>query len=398
MKLPSISLGVLSVSVALMSGVAPAALAGTPHPSAPVDVPSCTLHAPGKATCMAQALGHLNPNGKPTANRTNVRISGYTPANLQQAYNLPSSTAGYGQIIAIVDAYANPTAQSDLNVYRSQFGLPATTVTQVNESGGSISTVPGDTGWGQEESLDLQIASAVCPNCSIIYVGANSPAISDLATAENEAASMGATVISNSYGTSEFGGETSYDSAYTHPGVAITASTGDNGYGVEWPAANPNVTAVGGTTLKIVHHSVRGYAESVWSGSGSGCSAYETKPSWQLDTGCAARTVGDTAADANPSTGVAVYDSYGSTSGSNWYVFGGTSVGSPIIAGTYALAGNAVTAGSGASYLYGHATTSDVNDITSGSDGTCTPAYLCTGEVGYDGPTGVGTPNGVAGF
>jgi subtilase family serine protease len=222
--------------------------------------------------------------------------------------------------------------------------------------------------------------------------------MSDLGTAVNQAVSLGAKYISNSYGGSEDSSDTSADNSYfNHPGVAITVSAGDSAYGTEYPASSQYVTAVGGTSL-TKDSSSRGWSESVWStssteGTGSGCSAYEPKPSWQTDTGCSNRTVADVSAVADPATGVAVYDSY---QAGGWQVYGGTSASSPIIAGVYADAGTPGSSDYPAQYPYQH--TSALNDVTTGSNGTCDPAYLCTAEVGYDGPTGLGTPNGLTAF
>jgi len=181
---------------------------------------------------------------------------------------------------------------------------------------------------------------------------------------------------------------------FNHPGVAITASSGDNGYGVEFPAASQYVTAVGGTTLTR-GGGTRGWTETVWSGAGSGCSAYITKPSWQTNGNCTKRTVADVSAVANPNTGVSVYDSFSYRGASGWLVFGGTSVAAPIIASVYALAGNSSSITYG-SYPYSH--TSSLFDVTSGSNGSCGGTLLCTAGVGYDGPTGLGTPNGTTAF
>jgi len=225
-------------------------------------------------------------------------------------------------------------------------------------------------------------------------VEASTAALTNLGTAVNQAAKMGANVISNSYGGSESSSDLSYDKTYfDHNGVAITASSGDNGYGVEYPAASPNVTAVGGTSLMKSSNSSRGFDETVWSGASSGCSAYDPKPAGQTDTGCSGkRTVADVAAVADPNTGVAVYDSYGT---SGWLVFGGTSVAAPLIASVYALAGNASKID--ASYPY-YSNSGSLFDVTSGSNGSCGGSYLCTGGPGFDGPTGLGTPNGVGAF
>jgi len=182
-------------------------------------------------------------------------------------------------------------------------------------------------------------------------------------------------------------------------------SSGDSGYGVEFPAASNHVVAVGGTSLTR-NTSARGWSESAWSGAGSGCSAFYSKPSWQTDPSCAARMEADVSAVADPNTGVAVYDSYGSSNGQNWYVFGGTSVASPIIASVFGLAGNAGTVNYAAQLLYTHA--GSLFDVTSGGNGSCSgrrkhggssgAAYFCTAGPGYDGPTGLGTPNGTAAF
>jgi len=325
---------------------------------------------------------------------------GYTPCALQGAYKLPSATGGSGQTVAIVDAYNDPNAETDLATYRSTFGLPSCTTTngcfrKVDQNGGT-SYPPGSASWGQEISLDLDMVSATCPNCHILLVEASSDSLSNLSVAENTAANLGANAISNSYGTNEVSSENLYDSNYNHPGTAITASSGDNGYGVQWPAASPYVTAVGGTSL-TADSSTRGWSETTWSGAGSGCSAYETQPSWQTSlglSGCSKRMVADVSAIADPNTGVAVYDTYSS---SGWLVFGGTSVASPIIASVYALAGNARNVNAG-SYPYSH--TPSLYDVLTGtnSNSSCTPSYLCTATTGYDGPTGLGTPNATGGF
>jgi subtilase family serine protease len=361
----------------------------------------CASFDIGLAHCDAHVVTHQN-GPQPLA--TPTWTSGYAPSQLVSAYKLPSG--GSGQTVAIVDAYDNPRAETDLGAYRSQFGLaPCTTANgcfkKVNQTGGSAMP-SGDTGWGQEIDLDIEMVSAICPSCHILLVEASSNSFADLGVATNYAAAH-ANVVSNSYGGPEFLGETgsSYAAPYNHPGIAIVASSGDNGYGVETPAAYNTVVAVGGTSLTSASNT-RGWTESAWSGAGSGCSSYVTKSSWQTDSGCSRRTVTDVSAVADPNTGVAVYDSYGSTGGNNWYVFGGTSVASPIIGAVYALAGNAGSTSYPASVAYAH--TSSLFDVTSGSNGRCTrgkntsSAYLCQGRTGYDGPTGLGTPNGTGGF
>jgi subtilase family serine protease len=329
--------------------------------------------------------------GSPTCTTAHA---GLTPCDLQAAYALPSSSAGAGETVAIVDAYNDPNAEADLGKYRTAYGLPACTTAngcfhKVNQNGGT--TYPGaNTGWSEEISLDVDMVSAACPKCHILLVEANSNNLGDLVTAEQEAAALGANAISNSWAANEFSLETLYDSSF-NLNIPITASSGDSGYGVGWPAASPYVTAVGGTSL-VPAANARGWSETAWSGAGSGCSAFEAKPAWQTDPSCANRTVADVSAVADPNTGVATYDSFNQP---GWLVFGGTSVAAPIVASVYALAANGATITS-PGYGYAHATS--LFDVTSGSNGSCGGSYLCTAGPGYDGPTGLGTPNGTGAF
>ncbi|MFF3512237.1 putative Ig domain-containing protein [Streptomyces sp. NPDC002573] len=360
----------------------------------------CATAAPGHASCFAQRRTDIKQ--RLAAAVAAAAPSGLSPANLHSAYNLPT-TGGSGLTVAVVDAYNDPNAESDLGTYRSQFGLSSCTKAngcfkQVSQTGSTTSLPTNDSGWAGEEALDIDMVSAVCPNCNIILVEANSATDSDLGTAENEAVALGAKFVSNSWGGSESSSQTSEDTQYfKHPGVAITVSSGDSAYGAEYPATSQYVTAVGGTALSTASNS-RGWSESVWKtssteGTGSGCSAYDPKPSWQTDSGCSKRMEADVSAVADPATGVAVYDTYG---GSGWAVYGGTSASSPIVAGVYALAG---TPGSGdypSKYPYQH--TGNLYDVTSGNNGSCSPSYFCTAGTGYDGPTGWGTPNGTAAF
>ena len=388
-------LAVASAVITLFSGLAAAS---------PVVALSTSGAVHSKRVCAVQPAGYVacdarvvtDANLRPLA--TISYEKGYAPAQLLTAYGLTS--ANPTTTVAIVDAYANPNAAADLAAYRTQFRLGPVTLTQVSQTGGSISRVRHNVGWGQEEMLDLEMVSAICPSCGILYVGAKSASFNDLAAAVDRAATMAAKVISNSYGGREFSTESGIASHYSHTGIAITVSSGDSGFGVEAPAAFNTVTAVGGTTLKLDGNNNR-ISETVWSGAGSGCSAYITKPSWQQDPACSRRTVADVAAVADPSTGVAVYDSYGSTGGANWMVFGGTSVAAPIIGAVYALSGN--TGAIPASLAYSPPSGS-LFDVTSGSNGRCvrgkntSGAYLCTGGSGYDGPTGNGTPKGTGAF
>jgi len=318
---------------------------------------------------------------------------GLSPAQLRGAYSLTSSGSST-TTIAIVDAYGDPNAESDLAIYRSQFGLPACTTAngcfrKVDQNGGT-NYPRGNTGWAEETSLDLDMVSAICPNCHILLVEAKSATIANLGAAVNRAATMGAAAISNSYG----GSDLSDASApfYNHPGIAVTASSGDSGFGVQFPASSHFVTAVGGTTLNM--SGTTRVSETVWSGAGSGCSTLNTALSGAatFNTGCAGRAEADVSAVADPNTGVSVVDTY--RTGTTWLVFGGTSVAAPIIAAVYGLAGN--TSSIDNNFPYAHS--SSFHDITSGSNGSCSPSQLCTARTGWDGPTGLGTPNGTGGF
>jgi hypothetical protein len=359
-----------------------------------IAVPAST-HVPSSSTVQPA----LTTTG-PTFSGSGVG-GGYDPADLRSAYDLPSEFAGVGQTVAIVDAYDDPNAESDLAVYRTRYGIPACTTAngcfkKVNQTGASKYPA-AEAGWAVEISLDLDMASAACPNCHILLVEASSNTNGDLDTAENEAATLGATEISNSWGGAEFSGETSEDSAFNHPGVAVTAAAGDSGYGAEYPATSPDVIAVGGTALTTASNA-RGWSEAAWSGTGSGCSAYEPKPVWQTDKGCADRTATDVAAVASPETPVSVADSYKlprefSVPEAGWTLVAGTSVSSPFVAGTMALANAYTRSFPAADALYQEAVqngTGVLNDVLSGSNGSC-GTYLCNAGPGYDGPTGLGS-------
>jgi subtilase family serine protease len=378
----------LSIMIVGTTGMASAR---SSSPSTPSFVHSCSSAVPaGYAWC--QAILAVNSQFRPDSGGP----SGYHPADLQSAYKLPSASSGNGQTIAIVDAFDDPNAEADLGVYRSTFGLSACTTgngcfKKVNENGGTSYPSP-NTGWAEEISLDVDMVSAICPNCHILLVEASSSSFSDLGTAVNTAASLGANAISNSYLGGESSGEQSIQNQYyTHPGIAITAASGDGGYGTGAPAVFNTLTAVGGTSLVAAPKKARGWKETVWSGAGSGCSRYISKPSWQTDKKCSNRTVSDVSAVADPNTGVAVYDTYNQP---GFEVFGGTSVATPIIASVYGLAGNESSINPG--YPYSH--TSSLFDVKKGSNGSCGGSYLCTAKKGYDGPTGLGTPDGSGAF
>lgn len=330
---------------------------------------------------------------------------GYGPADLRSAYRLPSATGGAGRTVAVVAAYDHPAAEADLARYRAWFGLPSCTADsgcfrKVDQRGGSA-LPPPQAGWAQEISLDVDMVSAVCPRCRILLVEADSAGLRDLGAAVSQAAAQGATAISNSYGVPESPPVKPFNAAFNHPGHAVTAAAGDTGYGLYFPASSQYVTAVGGTTLTR-SSSRRGWTESAWSGGGSGCSRLFPKPSWQADRSCSGRTVADVSAVADPATGVAVYHTYGAGTeggggldGGPWYRVGGTSVSAPIVAGLYALAGNAGAARP-ASHPYRHP--GSFHDVTFGANGSCGGSYLCTAAAGYDGPSGLGTPDGSGAF
>jgi subtilase family serine protease len=378
--------------------------------------------AAGAAACNAIELDntsawqghHLWADRSPGGGRTPAPTTpwGYEPAELQAAYGLTAASAsdGRGKTVAIVDAYNDPYALSNLSTYRSEWGLsPVCTVAgqsgcvtfTVENQGGTTRLPSANAGWSEEISVDLDMVSAICPNCNILLVEATSPTFANLGAAELTAAAAKPVSIGNSYGGGEPSAETSFDSYYdasTEAGIAITASSGDSSYGVEYPAASPDVVAVGGTTLTAASGTARGWTETAWSGAGSGCSAYEAQQSWQkipnITTSCANRGVADVAAVADPNTGVAVYDSYGLR---GWTVFGGTSVAAQIISAVYALAGGLPSGATGASELYAPAAAAGLFDVTSGSNGSC-GSDLCTAGAGWDGPTGLGTPNGTGAF
>ncbi|MCK7627500.1 S53 family peptidase [Streptomyces sp. RS10V-4] len=391
--------GLLAAGPAGAATAAPHAAPTASHAAVPTHRLCAQPALPGHMACNAVARTDVKQH---LSLGRNLTPSGYGPADLQSAYKL-SAGGGSGQTVAIVDAYDDPNAEKDLATYRKQYGLPDCTTAngcfkKVDQNGGT-KYPRADAGWAGEISLDVDMVSASCPQCHILLVEANSASMSDLGAAVNRAVALGAKFVSNSYGGSEDSTDATSDAAYfKHPGVAITVSSGDSGYGTEYPASSQYVTAVGGTSLKK-SSSARGWTESVWGtsaggeGAGSGCSQYDAKPAWQQDTGCAKRSVADVAAVADPATGLAVYDSY---QASGWNVYGGTSASAPFIAGVYALAGTPGATDIPASYPYAH--TAALNDVTSGANGSCSPSYLCTADSGYDGPTGLGTPNGTAAF
>ncbi len=326
-----------------------------------------------------------------------------TPAWLQQAYDLTylSQTAGGTDTVAIVDVGDDPSAESDLGVFRSTYGLPACTTAnlcfeKVNESGNpSPLPQPADSDWESEESLDLDAVSALCPKCKILLVEASTADDTDLDAAVGAAATLGANQISNSWSDDE---SSPIGGTYTFAHAAVIAATGDHGYvggGYDaYPAAIPGVTAAGGTSLAPATggQSARGFSESAWSldgvwGGASGCDTQEQKPPYQDDVGCAGRAYSDLSADADPDTGLLIYDS----EIGGWWQYGGTSLATPLIA-----AYEAITGVDGTTPEWAYTDSGLLNDPTTGSSGDCGQPilYICDAGVGYDGPTGIGSISG----
>ena len=368
-------------------------------------MPVCEPKSDGEVHCHARVI--VDEQGAPKAS---PGPTGYGPSQFLGSYNL-SGTATGNPIIAIVDAYDDPNILADLNTYSQYYSIPTMTACptspwpptapcfrKVDQNGGT-NYPRSNASWALEISLDVEIAHAICKNCTILLVEAKSAGMSDLMAAIDRARLMGAKAISNSWGGNEFSGQTSYDTRFNYPGIAFTVSSGDSGYGVEYPASSQYATAVGGTTLVVSGNNYVG--ETAWSGAGSGCSTYEPRPSFQTAlglTGCTKRMVADVSADADPNTGASVYDSvsYGGKKG--WFKVGGTSLAAPLIAAVYTLGsvGIGVQANS-LPYLLGNYST-DLHDITSGSNGNCSVSYLCKAVAGYDGPTGLGSPKGSEAF
>ncbi|GAA0959780.1 peptidase S8 [Kribbella koreensis] len=390
------ALGVGALAVAGLTSQG-AAAAPTPYTAGKHAAQVCsTAKAAHTASCHALKL--VDAAGKSVTSAA-PPATGLTPTGLRDAYKLNGLSAN-GRTVAIVDAYGYPNLERDLGVYRSQFGLSACTIANgclriINQTGGT--TLPSfNVGWAGEQALDVDAVSAAAPDAKIVVVQAKSASFADLGTAVVTASKQpGVVAISNSYG----GGDASdatYGSYYNHPGIAVTASTGDDGYqGGSYPASSSYTTAVGGTSLVSAGNS-RGWSESVWSGAGSGCSTYNTALSAAstFGTGCSKRAMADVSAAADPSKGgMAIYYPTSKTA-STWAQFGGTSEAAPIIASVYALSGN--TAGYANALPYAHA--SSLFDVTSGSNGSCPTTQWCNARTGWDGPTGLGTPNGAGAF
>jgi Subtilase family len=344
---------------------------------------ACPDVPPGQVQCDALILNN-NPQDKER---------GWGAHDIEAAYNLPSSSKGSGEIVAIVDAYDNPNVASDLAVYRRHYGLPKAKFYKYNEDGQQSHYPKSKASWGFEIDLDVEMVSAACPKCTIYLIEANGFFNStDIDKAETEAVALGAHIVNNSF---ECSAHCFRPKAFGAPGVTYVASAGDSAYFAAEPSRFGSVVSVGGTLL-----SRRGsiYSEVVWPDTGGGCATDVSKPSWQHDPGCSGRTANDVAAVA---WAAAVYNSYGY---SGWLTAGGTSIAAPIVAGAFALAGNAAKQDGGKTFwtLTQKKRLEDLHVISSGTDGCprrLRGSYLCvagTDEFGtYSGPTGWGTPNGV---
>jgi Subtilase family len=378
-------------------------------PSDPAPRRACGSARPGQARCyviyqprhVAASAGAAGWAGPALAS---ARPTGLGATQLEQAYRLPVAR-GAGQTVAVSIAYNTPHLAAYLARYRAWYHLPACTTASgclriVNQHGrpAPLPASSARTGWDVEATLDVSMISAACPHCRILVVEGNSDSFADLAATENTAARLGAQVISNSYGAREFGGNLAEAPAYRHPGHTIVVASGDDGYtAANFPADLSTVTAAGGTELTRAHDT-RGWAERTWfsqiGASGSACSAYVAKPAWQHDPHCPGRTVADVSAAA---ADISIYDPvYG-----GWLNVGGTSAAAPLIAGIYGLAGNAATITPGYEYAHRH----DLFDITKGTNSgfvsarqACGDDYLCVAKRGYDGPTGLGSPDGTGAF
>jgi subtilase family serine protease len=345
----------------------------------------CPSAAFGAARC--HALVATDAQGNPLAS---LSPTGLSPATIKDVYNFTTSpTAGAGKTIAIVDAYDDPSAESDLAVFSSQYGLPACTTSngcfqKVDQTGGTRYPRT-NAGWALEISLDVQWAHAIAPGAKILLVEASTNSFTNLLAAEDYAKTH-AQYVSNSWGASEFSGESSHDSHFAQSGVSFFVSAGDAGLPAEYPSASPNVISVGGTTLHFSGSIFTG--ETGWSNGGGGCSAYENATSAQSafgeygQAGCAGkRATPDVSLDADPASGVSVYDSVRYQGRQGWFTVGGTSASSPMWAARSAVAGTAVDAAT----VYGSTIT--FRDITQGNNGApCLLGFdLCTGRGSWIG-------------
>lgn len=376
--------GLLASAAAGGAVGSPAAVPGG-HGPTPAYRPVCPPSAPVQCRSFVRTdVRGLAPNGLP---------SGYGPADLISAYNLPKG--GKGVTVAITGMGGYSKAESDLATYRSTYGLPPCTIksgclTLVNEEG-QTKPLPADyPNWWGESGLDMDMVSAACPQCKILYVESNvSEDITGLLTSINTAVDLGARIVTNSWGAYGDGVwlDKDYKQYFRHPHHIILFASGDIGYG----DAEPNsryLVMVGSTSLRAAQDK-RGWTESVWDGSTSWCTQGNRAAKWMPQVGCSGRLMVDVSTVGDPATGVAV------NVNGVWHVEGGTSASSPFVAGVYALGGHA-SAIKASKSLYKNP--DGFYDVTEGSDGSCTPTIFCMAQKGYDAASGMGTPNGVSAF
>ena len=363
----------------------------------PTTVQAVNAHANYRALCPNSALGSAHcqalvvtdAHGTPMASTAPMGLS---PATIDSVYGFPGATSGKGATIAIVDAYDDPTAASDLSTFSSYYGIPCTNCfSKVNQTGGT--TYPqANSGWALEISLDIEWAHAIAPEAHILLVEASSNSFTNLMAAEDYAKTH-ATYVSNSWGGSESSGESAYDSNFVQSGVSFFVAAGDSGLPAEYPSSSPDVISVGGTTLNF-DSSGTFLSETGWSSGGGGCSAYETANPAQSgfsqygQVNCGGkRATPDVALDADPNSGVSVYDTTAYYGQAGWFTVGGTSASTPMWAAASADKGVQVNAG----YVY--ANNIDFRDIAVGNNGApCLNGYdLCSGLGSWLFGSGTGT-------
>jgi subtilase family serine protease len=382
--------------------------ASTDDPSAdPSSVPSSSddttisaVCSGGRLHCKAQRVEHKN-----AIQAFATAPQGFGPADFASAYNI-DTTVNSNATIAIVDAFGYPTLEADLAMYRSTFGLPACTSAsgclKIVNTSGQTSPLPSKPtsadDWTTETALDVDMASAACPTCKLLVIQASDDQGTGLEDANNTAAMLGATVVSNSWGgpASSFSDLTTDEATtFNHTGMAIFVATGDNGWNqdADYPSTGEHVIGVGGTSL-TQDTSARGWSESAWSDGGSSCNADFAQPAWQAGGvvpagACTGRANSDVSAVADPNTGVAIYNNSRVGRGdTGWGIVGGTSAASPLVAGIFAITGH----GNADTAQIAYKNTAAFYDVTSGTNGAC-GSELCDAAAGWDGPTGIGTPN-----
>ena len=405
---PAVLVTIVVPCIALLAVAACASHESSPVPASGngvaasgADVPLWQAQHLARAACPQAPRGYAQCAALIGITKAQPLINGWKPADIQAVYNLPSAKKGRGQIVALIDAYDNPNVASDLDTYRSTFGLPKAKFYKYNQKGEQGNYPKGNAGWGFEIDLDVDMVSAACPNCTIYLIEATNNSLKNLGDANLEAVKLGATIVSNSWGCYQ-AGCTWKTHVFDTTGITYLAASGDIGYGSYPPADFANVISVGGT---ILSKSGSKYTEQVWPDTGGGCAAGIAKPAWQHDPGCTTRTQNDVAA---VSQNVAVYDTYEYNSYAGWFIAYGTSLATPIVASTFALAGDSAKQDAGKVFwaLSKKQRAKGLHAVTSGTDSKCPPSlsgsYLCTAGTGqfgtYSGPTGWGTPNGIGAF